>query len=672
MAIGARPRPLSSLRTIPQRPNEIGIDPGSPASGKHDDPRVTIVIPVYGKWMVTERCLRALRLTEARWRASVVVIDDASPDDTVEQLARFPWVLVKELPNNVGFPHACNEGAALAQTEFLLILNNDTEPLPGFLDALLDLADGDPAIAVVGSRLVYPDGRLQEAGAIVWRDGTGANYGRDRSPDDPRYLHVRDVDYCSAASILVRSEFFREVGGFDGRYSRGYYEDTDLAFTARSRSRRVVYQPASVVIHLEGASHGVDPSIGVKRFQEINRHVFVEKWRRELEQQPQLGEVPLRVAASRGSRRSILFLDYAILTPNHDSGSRRSWEMLQICRDLGYETVFAAEHGDPFSPDATKLRQLGTMVLGRKHEIRQFIAEDGDWLACVFVARADVAEQWQPWLASRHPDLPVIFDTVDLHHIREATGARLLGSRSSLRRARRTEEVELALVRRCAATLVVSETERTYLLERLPGAPVVTLSNIHHPTTDVTPFRSRRGLLFVGSFLHDPNTDGVAWFLRDVWHLIAPSIREDGLEIVGQEPSRELIEAAAPGAIFLGWVPDITRQLRNARVSIAPLRFGAGIKGKVGEAWSYGLPVVGTTTAMDGMVEPESPAHLVADSPTDFARLIEHVYGDEQLWQAASDAGRALVAERLAPGRAADTLREVLARVGRLPAAASR
>lgn len=617
---------------------------------------------------MTERCLKALESTEALGIARVLVVNDASDDDTLLQLRRFPWVSVLSLSENVGFPGACNAGVATVKTEFTVLLNNDTEPLPNFLQTMLNRADQDRDIAIVGSRLVYPDGRLQEAGGIVWADATASNYGRGASPDDPSYLYVRDVDYCSAASILIRTAFWREVGGFDPRFTRGYYEDTDLAFAAHSLSRRVVYEPSSVVIHLEGGSHGTDPTKGIKRLQEPNRALFRAKWLQQLERQWVPGIVPPRISASRGGRRSLLFIDHAIPRPNHDSGSRRSDAIVQTCRDLGYRTVFAAQGRDPFSPEAASLRDNGTMVLTTRDEIRQFIASERDWLACVFLARPGVASQWQPWIASRHPDVPVVFDTVDLHHIREMGGAMLAGSKRARLRARWTKTVEFRLVQRCAATIVVSETERQYLAERIPNARVFTVGNIHSLGRPGPPFARRKGLLFVGTFLHEPNRDGIEWFVTSVWPLIADDIREDGLVVIGDDPPDALKNAAPPHVVFRGWVRDIEPDLERARLSIAPLRFGAGVKGKVGEAWSYGLPVVGTPVALEGMAETGNAACLAADRPAEFARMIERVYRDEDEWLAASRAGRALVEERFAPELASETLRALLEQVAHRPA----
>src|SRR5690606_3762654 len=135
-----------------------------------------------------------------------------------------------------------------------------------------------PGAGLVGSQLLYPDGRLQEAGGLVFDDGSAANYGRFEAPDDPRFASLRDTDYCSGAALAIARALFDRLGGFDGRYAPAYYEDTDLAFAVRAAGCRVLYQPASRVVHLEGASAGTDVRSGIKAYQVRNRAVFAAKW----------------------------------------------------------------------------------------------------------------------------------------------------------------------------------------------------------------------------------------------------------------------------------------------------------------------------------------------------------------------------------------------------------
>ena len=267
----------------------LGREPGSArpavqqetgpiAVPRSDEPVVSVIVPVHGKWPYTRQCLRFLAGHLVSVPFEVVVVDDASPDDSAAKLAACDGVRLVRAERNLGFIGACNLGAEHARGRNLFFLNNDAEVTESWLDTLMSTMDSNERIGLVGAKLVYPDGRLQECGAVVWSDGTGWNLGRGGDPDAAEYNDVRDVDYCSGAAILVRAGVFREVGGFDGRFAPAYYEDTDLAFAVRAAGYRTVVQPKAVVVHHEGISNGTDASTGVKRHQELNRQVFVDKW----------------------------------------------------------------------------------------------------------------------------------------------------------------------------------------------------------------------------------------------------------------------------------------------------------------------------------------------------------------------------------------------------------
>jgi GT2 family glycosyltransferase len=238
-------------------------------------------------------CLTALAQTlPDGFRGEILVVDDRSTDGTlrVAQRAAQRDARIRVLHNrrNMGFLDTANRGARVATSEFLLFLNQDTTPLPGWLPPLLRTFRDFPDAGAVGGKLLYPDGRLQEAGGIVYRDGSAANLGRnDANPDAPPYRFVRKVDYCSGALLMTPRALFLELGGFDERYRPGYYEDTDYCFSVRRRGRAVYYQPASQVIHIEGSAGGTDVTAGAKRFQVVNSASFASKWADVLPPQPE-------------------------------------------------------------------------------------------------------------------------------------------------------------------------------------------------------------------------------------------------------------------------------------------------------------------------------------------------------------------------------------------------
>jgi GT2 family glycosyltransferase len=247
-------------------------------------PQVSIIIPVHNQLDFTLRCLMAIAAHRSRASAEIVVCDDASTDATAKVLGALPGIRYLRNAANLGFLQTCNRAAEAARGAYLVFLNNDTQVQAGWLDEMLALLEADEQAGLVGAKLVFPDGRLQEAGARIWRDGSGHHIGRYDDPARAEYNTVREVDYCSGACLMISAALFHGLGGFDIRYAPAYYEDTDLAFRVRAAGRKVLYQPKAVVVHHEGVSHGTDLSRGMKAHQVANQGKFRERWHSVLEE----------------------------------------------------------------------------------------------------------------------------------------------------------------------------------------------------------------------------------------------------------------------------------------------------------------------------------------------------------------------------------------------------
>jgi GT2 family glycosyltransferase/glycosyltransferase involved in cell wall biosynthesis len=626
-----------------------------------DTPRVSIVIPVYNHFDHTLVCLRSLAEHPGNVPFEVIVVDDCSSDETPERLPSIAGIRALRNAENQGFIGACNAGLAAARGEFVVFLNNDTAVRPGWLEALVGTFESRPDCGLAGAKLVYPDGRLQEAGGIIFSDASGWNYGRFGDPAHPVFNYVREVDYCSGAAIMLRRELLERFGGFDTRYRPAYYEDTDLAFRVREAGLRCWYQPAAEVVHFEGVTSGTDTGSGVKRYQVVNQGTFAERWRDALPRQPASGTRP-ELAREHRIRGRVLIVDACTPEPDKDSGSVRMVNLMRLLVADGWKVSFLPENRQYLPRYTAALQQLGVeaLYLPWIADVPGWFAEHGPDLDVVILSRHYVASAFLPLVEAYAPKARRIFDTVDLHYLREERAAAVAGDDPEMRRlAAETKRAELGLIRACDLTLVVSPVEQALLNTEAPGSRVEVLSNVHEVAGRSHGYAERRDLWFVGGFQHPPNVDAVHWFVSEVWPRVAAELAGARFHVVGSKMPEAMRALAGTGVEIHGHVEDLSPFLDGCRLSVAPLRYGAGVKGKVNQAMAHGQPVVATPMAVEGMHLLDGEEVLVADTPAAFADAVVRLYRDEVLWERLSLAGTENVARHFS----FDAARAALARV---------
>ncbi len=628
-----------------------------------DQPLVSVVIAAHNHSDLTLRCLQALRDHSEIEAIEVIVVDDGSTDDTARRLSSVHNLTVISNPESVGFLRASTAGAGVARGRYLFFLNNDTEVLGGWLEAMTAILERDPGVGIVGAKLIYPDGRLQEAGGIVFRDASGWNYGKGDDPRKPEYNYVREVDYCSGAALMVRADLWRSLGGFDDRFAPMYYEDTDLCFAAREAGSKVVFQPAAVVIHHEGATAGTDPAAGMKAHQASHREAFAQKWRRVLDEghrEAPVGDPTSTLYEAREKRsRRILFVDHYVPETDRDSGSLRTFEWIRILVELGNKVVFIPDNGNRSEPYTFHLQQLGVEVLYGRLNFKKFIARHGEAFGVAILSRPHIAPKYLEACRSV-AGLAVVYDSVELVWVREARQAEIENDRRGRARSLKSEKRELGLVRASDLVLTVSAVEEEILRRKCPEVPVITIPHVHRSASRVPPFESRSGLLFIGGFAHPPNADAVRWFADEILPHVHRRIEGVEFNVVGSRLAADVLDLEREHVHLTGFVDDVAPSFETSRVFVAPLRSGAGVKGKILQSLSFGVPVVTTTVGAEGLGLEDGRTALIADDPETFATAVAELYRNRELWSKLSSAGRELLDRTHSPDTCRAALREAL------------
>jgi O-antigen biosynthesis protein len=605
-----------------------------------EQPSLCIVMITHNHAARSLACLRSIA-HHAPSDAEVILVDNASSDETSLLLRRLDGARILENDENVGFLRACNQAVTEGSGPFVLLLNNDALLLPGSVEAAVRTLDSSPAVGVTGGRMIALDGTLQEAGSIIWRDGSCRGYGRGNDPNAPEYRFRRDVHFVSGAFLLTRRQLWEQLGGFDEAFVPAYYEDADYCMRARTAGWRVVYEPDAVIVHYEyGSSSPSEAQAGMRR----NQQVFLARHEPLLMEHPSpdpRSEIEAR--SVRSDRGRVLMIDDRVPLATSGSGTPRAASLLRALVSLGWEVTFYPML--PFAGDWREVyravpAEVEVMLGSGRDRLKRFLTDRGGSYERMLVSRAHNMALLNDLLAEDPGvvgDALVVYDAEAIGALRTVCSRQALGDPLSPEEAARLVKDELSVARGAQRVTAVSS-EEARAFENSGVREVHLVSHGIDPTPTERPFHLRRSFLFVGRLIEDgsPNVDALVWFLDNVFPLIRERLEEDPPEMVvaGKMSSVALAGRLGPGVQLLGPVEDLTPLYEDARVFVAPHRFAAGAPFKVIEAAGYGVPVVATDllcSQLGWTAGQELLAAPVGDFEA-FAANCVRLFRDEQLW----------------------------------------
>ena len=341
----------------------------------------------------------------------------------------------------------------------------------------------------------------------------------------------------------------------------------------------------------------------------------------------------------------VVVFDQLIPTPDRDAGSARMMFVLRALKEWCHPVFIPL--GKRLLPRYEERLWRDGIETASILNYKKLLTDRR--IAAVILSRPAVADALLGSVRRIDPKLKIVYDMLDVHHLRAEREAALTGDANAAREADSLRGLETRVARASDLVWCGSLSDQEIMSRLAPGVPLVVVPTVHELHKRGLPFAERNHLLFVGNFAHRPNVDAVRFLAREVLPLVRRSIPEMELLVVGVNAPPDFADYASAGVRVLGYVSDLESVMSTCRVFVAPIRFGSGVNGKIGESLAHGLPVVTTAVGAEGWGFTNGEQVLLADSPSDFASAVLRLYNNEKLWQELANGGYAHIKENNTP-----------------------
>ncbi len=599
-------------------------------------PRLSVIILADTGLLDAYRALLTAQKLASGAPVEVILVIPAGAGYGSNTFLSLKGVIVAEVGGERTAGRLINAGLARATAANLLLVRSNAWYGAEILPALEEALARAPLVA---PQILYADGMLAAAGGVISGNAELWRYGRLGHRAEPKYHFARSCDVACGA-LAMRREALQEPQPFDEAMQHFDVAVADLCLRERARLGPPLYWPWARIAGADDPWRELEPDTALSppdfardlaRLQTRNSKTLSHFSQLEAEGRP---------SHDRTCQRRMLYVDAVTPRPDENAGSIEVESQLTLLNDFGYRVIFIPESNFLLDGQHTEaLQKLGVDV--RYHpfttSVREVIeAEVSNGLFDVVVlCRAYIADRYMPIVRELVPAAKVIFYPVDLHFLREERQAKLSGDRRQITAAQISRLTELASVNSADSTLVHSTAERDLLARDAPGAKthLLPLTRAVPATLTAPGPEGRRDIIFIGTYQHPPNADAAIFFAKEVWPLVRWRLPEARFLVVGSAVTPEVSALAGDGVEVVGFVQELGPVLDNMRVSVAPLRYGAGLKGKVATALQAGLPTVATSMAAEGMALEDGRDILLAETAQELADAVVRLYTDDELWR---------------------------------------
>lgn len=591
-------------------------------------PEVSIVIPVFNDWKYTYNCLCSIKENVKKIKYEIVIIDNNSTDETKDIYKFVENVIVIKNKEQLSYLKSCNKASNYCNGDYIAFLTNYTHIQVDWMESLVTAIKSNKRIGIVGSKISYSNGKLQQAGGIIFNDGSRCDYGCMDDFNKPQYNYVKEVDYVSSLSMLVNRKLWEEIGGFDEQFSQDFYYDCDLAFEIRKRGYRVIYQPKSIVVYFNDKSNNIN--LKNKLQSRSTEDKFIFKWKDEI--QSSCSNKDLFIARDRSKdKKVIVMINEFVPVFDKDCASRTIYDYINVLLKMNVKIVFIGSNFKKMEPYTSILQQKGVEVLyGPSCQTlwREWIKNNEKYINVVFIHKPDVAVKYLKFI-KLNTNLKTVYQVADLHFLRKEREYKVTGDIDSLKQSKYYKKIEEKLIKDADIVTTVSDFEEKIIREKFNCKnvmimPTMCYEKILDNNVDVL---NRKDLMFIGGFAHKPNVDAVLWFIKDIFPLIKAQISNIKVHIAGSNVPNEIVKLGSDDIIIHGYVTDaeLTDLYSKCRISIIPLRYGAGVKGKVIEAMYNNIQIVSTSIGIEGIESIEGYIKA-SDTAEDFSNEVVYLY----------------------------------------------